>query len=207
MITDNFLLSNRISSFIGNYISTTTSGVFIDSKHQFDSVLITLCERARSIKQFDIYYTNQVEQYDFARQITLPDSIDEKLEFLHDYDLISLSSLTIDRGLFERKFNKYKDACDLYPFLGLYSSEVISLGRFLGCNMQDEPSTLIEYCHKQDLKNSIISSEKLPTQHQDWFKYTKDQKDYIAYLHQRVKKTSHKDLGHQNYPRVEDLRV
>jgi hypothetical protein len=99
-----------------------------------------------------------------------------------------------------RRYHKYKDAADIYPIYGMLQSQAEQLARWVFPDLEREADSErdeLEWAIVEDGKSGIIRSITPPQQNGYWFKYTIDQKRIIARLHDRQRKTLHKDLEYK----------
>lgn len=109
---------------------------------------------------------------------------------------IVVSSLNRTRGCIERRFDKYMDTADVYPILSLYHSESSPTEFYLD-------HELLEAIDRDNKKTNIVTSEESPHKNPEWFRYTFQQKEIVAKLHQREKATRHKSLENVPHPKRE----
>lgn len=95
---------------------------------------------------------------------------------------------------YNRTYHKRKQgAADFFPIFDLYLSEVNQLLNHLGIETAElsEKDKLLEFADKQ---GPIITNYETPNHSHMWFQYTLPQKEAIAKLHAREKKTHHKAI-------------
>lgn len=128
------------------------------------------------------------------------------------YDGLVVGTTTATRGVFQRRHCKYGDgAADIFPLLDLHDSEVRQLAQY----WQIEPTSSIfpppdkedeiEWAHRENDNYEIIVSQQQPQQHHLWYKYTAPQKQLMAELYAREKKTKHKTLRGRPYCRLRNI--
>jgi hypothetical protein len=211
----------RITDFISDYINSCNKNnlLIIGNETLEDWFTIRLAELSRRNSGSEVYYVQTVSnniRFEFAKAIILPEENfrDEVILFCENNSCLILSQLTRNRAKIYRDYHKHLHLGDIYPLLDIYYSEIEYLSSIINKNNSNiilNNSILntpeYEFCYMEDEKNSIISSNELPTKNKNWFKYTKNQKELIASLHQREKLTRHKDLYSKNlpYPIVRDI--
>ena len=107
--------------------------------------------------------------------------------------------------------NRVNGNADIFPLLDIYHSEVIDLVDTIFPELKVEPlsaeDSMIEWATKLNLHNGIVTDTNLPNKHPDWYKFTKNQKEFIAKIHQREKNTRHKCLRNSNYCKLRSLKT
>lgn len=213
--TIDFLAQKLKNSSQSNFFCTYNASIV-------DWLTIRLCEEARKISAAEIYFcntSNVLPEFEFCKQVSFSEdsfrssrtdlvasSRSEIVYFSETSKSIIVSSLTINQAKYCRIYHKHNNIADLYPIMDLYYSDCLELAKHLGiqnkildeCIMRDAKfdfnSKEHEYCFKEDDKYYILTDQESPNKRKDWFKYSKQQKELIAKLHQREKLTRHKEI-------------
>jgi len=107
-----------------------------------------------------------------------------------------------------RTYGKWNEGrADLFPIYDLYLSEINQLLRLHGlgdcCREMTSEDEMVEYLDSQH--SDIILADEMPNKNKMWFRYTLPQKEYIAKLHAREKKTRHKQVEPGRYLALRQL--
>lgn len=204
MITNKEKLIQTIADFLSEYINNCPlNDFFIKDATNLD-LTIKVCELARrkcGANVYLIWRDNEENQYEFAKHIG---------GNAHEDECLTISGMCRTEGIIQRSFYKYdlSKQADIYPFLDLYLSEINQLQGYNSRNYNPLYGTHeeLERIDREDVKNGIISSDESPMKNFEWFKYTKPQRELIAKMHAREKKTRHKDLVSRGavYPSLRD---
>ncbi len=130
------------------------------------------------------------------------------------YDGLVVGTVTATRGLLQRRHRKYGDgAADIFPLLDLHDSEIAQLAQHWMIRPTASifppatDSNNVEWAHREnDRHEIIISQEAQPQQHHLWYKYTAPQKQMIAELYSREKRTKHKSLLTRPYCKLRHIK-
>jgi len=189
-----------IADFLSDYINSTSLKSFYIQDGTNLNLNIKICERARrkcGAQIYLIWKDSEEDNYEFAKHIGDADK----------HNCLIVSGLCKTDSI-NRSFYKYDSdkLADIYPLLDLYKSEIIQIGGTKDLHSEHKD---IEYADRQNEQNGIIISKESPLKHEDWFKYTKHQKEVIAKMHAREKSTRHKDLVSRGaiYPRLRNLDI
>ena len=214
MIYNKQKILDTIVNSISEYIKNTgiESVIVFKRDYYLDFLCLYIFELVRANTKIDVYYnSNANEKLNFTKEVCFSENeYDDVLEFAEQNNSLICYSFCINDGIILKSFNKHKTAADIIPLIELYYSECIDLLNYIFPELKITPihNDIIEFCHKQELKYQILSNEESPVNNKNWFKYTKDQKEKIAYLHERYKKTKHKNLlSRCFYPAISHLRV
>lgn len=222
MITNSQAALEFLAKWIAEYIkSIPPKNIVIPIENNVSGILTTLiCVEARKQCGCNIFILSGTLDEEIKNKTNnLPISLIElKQELFSDIyqaavtkanttNAIITSTLNRNIGIIDRNFKKHiEDIGDIYPLLDFYDSEIETIYRDCFDNdyemKKDSKMNLLEWADKDNSKTGILSREELPNHHNQWFRYTKEQKIFIATLHQRQKRTNHKSLESKNFPKV-----
>ena len=203
-------ITNQLRDYVKQHALSCAVVVF-DARRSSVSILATqLCISARlNTKCFistDCINKCMPLMKQFSRtNIILHDNDEElfheSIAYADTYNGILIGSLSRN-DRFNRAYGKWKEGrADLFPIYELYLSEVNQLLRFnelsAYCHEMTEDDGMVEYLDSQH--PDIILADEMPNKNKMWFRYTMQQKEAIAKLHAREKKTRLKQIDPSRY--------
>lgn len=131
---------------------------------------------------------------------------DQLCEISGDNGLI-ISDIDKSFGLYYRGYSKLEmSISDLFPLFDLNYSEILELiEEPIVDNSLPEKYELLEWCNLMEERYKIITSNEVPSKYQRWPFFIQEQKNILAKVYQREKKTRHKMIT-KPYPDLKCLR-
>jgi hypothetical protein len=131
---------------------------------------------------------------------------DQLYEIAEDKGLI-ISCIDKSFGLYYRWYSKLEmSISDLFPLFDLNYSEILELlEKPIVDNSLPEKYELLEWCNLMEERYKIITSNEVPNKDSRWPFFIQEQKDILAKVYQREKKTRHKIIT-KPYPNLKCLR-
>lgn len=218
MIINPSAIISHISNWITNYIvSNGIKIIIVDINNSIESFLVyKLAANATEIiggKLKLIAVTENIQYIQLANEnnIQCIYGIIRNIADINENSIV-LGNIEKTYGLYNRCYNKNKElTADIFPIFDLYYSEIKDLIEFINpellknLNVREYSDySLNEWAIKQENKYGIICDDKLPHQHTLWYSFAMKQKEIIAQLHQREKKTRHK-INTRPYCKVRSL--
>lgn len=129
-----------------------------------------------------------------------------KAEF-HEYVVVGPTDRS--HGLLSRQYSKVGEGmCDIFPFYDLEYSDIYQIGSSVFPGRHDfeqditDQDRMLEYCNHVEGLYGIITNENPPHTHPRWPYFLSQQKEYIAKVWEREKRTRHKALDHKPFPTI-----
>jgi hypothetical protein len=100
-------------------------------------------------------------------------------------------------GSLYRSYKKYNEyLADIQPLYDFLYSEIVEMSESLGFTKNIAPLDyrIYEWALQQESYYKIITSLDAPNKSYKWYTYTEEQRSFIAKMHQREKKTKHKEI-------------
>lgn len=170
-----------------------------------DLFLVEICKKAlERLSESKIHIiTNDNRIKDIYPNFEIePDSRDDlyvsAAYYANKTDGLVISSITKTFGSYYRNYSKIRLGCeDIFPLLDLNQSNIYEVVKTLDsikeyCYVPEKDIEIIEWCNYIEEKYGVITDEKPPHKHQRWPYFTAEQKKWVAFIHQREKKTRHK---------------
>ena len=199
MIVDEQLLLDSLAFWLAEYAHKYGKKLFVTNNKgtRQDQLVSYLCKEATKF--------HSAKTYNYQHP---PSSNTDGFAECHIYasqeNGIVVGSIDRTYGLYYREYNKIgAGIADVFPLFDIEYSEIVQLYEFLwkGKFKYDDPPgyQMIEFCNYAEVTYGIITDEQPPHTHRRWPYFTQGQKEFIAIVHQREKKTRHKILNRPYY--------
>jgi hypothetical protein len=209
MITNVEALSKHISNQLRDYAKRNAIKcaviVFDDFRAPSSMLAAQLCSAAglntKCFAPFVKHLTCMASMPRVSTDLKTEEAFSTSLNYADAYNGLLIGSLSRNDRL-SRTYGKWKEGrADLFPIYDLYLSEINQLLQFNGlgdfCHEMTSIDEVTEYLDAQH--PDIILADEMPNKNKMWFRYTMQQKEAIAKLHAREKKTRHKQIDLSRY--------
>lgn len=197
MITNVDLAVEFIAKWLADYAKNNNRKEFIiiNSMDCKDSVLNYVCSETTKFHGGLTLYAVEASGYSW---------IDAHIR-AENYSGIVVGSIDRSNGFLARNYRKIQNGtADVFPFYDLEYSDICQIGSSVFPGRYDitEEDRMLEYCNHIESLYGIITNENPPHTHPRWPYFLSQQKEYIAKVWEREKRTRHKALDHKPFPTI-----